>query len=144
MTRFFEAIEGHDSCWVWTGMKMKKGYGSFYEGERQVTAHKYMYQKLFGEIPKDLVLDHICENKACVNPLHLRVTTHQVNILLGEGIPAKNAAKTSCKNGHPFSEENTRLTLYKGRVGRTCISCSRRHMRTYMRKKRARANSGQL
>lgn len=58
-------------CWEWVGRKTKKGYGRFSYGGRVGYAHRYSYQKYVGEIEEGMTIDHVCENKGCVNPEHL-------------------------------------------------------------------------
>lgn len=70
-----------------------------------------------------------CPHRACVNPAHLRVVTHAVNTLTGNGFAAANARKTHCIRGHEFTTENT--LPRRGRYGRRCRTCAveqaRRH-----------------
>lgn len=88
-----------------------------------------------GSIPKGLTLDHLCRNRACVNPVHLEPVTNRVNILRGIGITAQNARKTHCKHGHPFTVENT---IYKHGGGwRICKICNRARFREYSARRRA-------
>jgi hypothetical protein len=47
------------------------GYGVTYVNGRRVPAHRYMYEKAGHTIPDGMVLDHLCRNRACVNPDHL-------------------------------------------------------------------------
>ena len=72
-----------DGCWIWKQAESSGMYGKCRFGEgglSQTTAHRVMYQEAKGEIPDDLVLDHLCKNIACVNPDHLEVVTQQVNV----------------------------------------------------------------
>lgn len=121
-------------CWQWTAAT-HHGYGRF--GVRAgldfwpvVPAHRASYVLLHGPIPCGLVLDHLCRNRGCVNPDHLEPVTHQINILRGNGAPARHATKTHCIHGHPFDEANTYI---KANGGRDCRTCNRERVRELRR-----------
>lgn len=122
-------------CWVWTGWKEKLGYGRFDVGERpaengkrrrtRALAYRWGYETFVGPVDSGLELDHLCRNPACVNfESHLEPVTHRENMLRGETLGARNAAKTHCLRGHEFSLENTK-PLRGG--GRECRACRRIH-----------------
>lgn len=94
--------QGKDGCWVFQGAKNRKGYGHFSVNGKTQRAHRVSWLIHKGEIPTDLVIDHLCRNRACINPDHLRLVTNKENVLCGIGICAKNKAKQLCQNGHPF------------------------------------------
>ena len=77
-----------NGCWLWMGT-LSRGYahisiGSRSDGSRRtVPGHVVSYQHFVGEIPDGLELDHLCRNTACVNPEHLELVTHQVNVQRG-------------------------------------------------------------
>jgi hypothetical protein len=87
---------------------------------------------LRGSVPKKLTLDHLCRVRHCVNPSHLEIITRGENVLRGISIPAKNAVKTHCLNGHPLFGPN----LYERRDGyRNCKKCQYdRNLRTRARR----------
>jgi len=81
--RFFRQIEKTDSCWIWKGRLVGKGYGSIGlggKGAKQVLAHRLSYEIHKGQIPEGMVIMHSCDNPRCVNPDHLEAGTQSQNI----------------------------------------------------------------
>lgn len=116
------APAGATGCWFWTGGHKSEGYAAFSFGHGRTSgAHRWSYEFFNGTIPAGLVIDHLCRNRGCVNPMHLEAVTDRVNTLRGANQVAANAAKTHCVHGHAFDAENTRRT----RRGRVCRSCER-------------------
>ncbi len=87
---------------------------------RSVKAHRFSYELFVNAIPIGLTIDHLCRNRACINPKHLEVVTRKENTLRGVGPAALNAKKTVCRKGHTFSASNT----YYSRYGRSCRACN--------------------
>lgn len=113
-------VADEHGCLIWQGQIDKRGYGRR-GGE---LAHRLVYQVEVGLIPDGLELDHLCRNRACVNPTHLEPVTHAENMHRAVWpLVHPNAAKTRCKRGHEFTPENTRTQLFKGRVWRSCKTC---------------------
>jgi hypothetical protein len=106
-------------CWHWTGAHYPNGYARAYRRKCVPMlgyAHRYSYFFTHGTIPDGLVIDHMCNNRGCVNPTHLQAITQRANILKGIGLCAENAKKFFCKRGHVLPEIGP-----DGR--RSCIPC---------------------
>lgn len=121
--RFWGRVDKTGDCWLWTAYIRHDGYGEFWVGgiKRRVLAHRYSYELARGTIPDGLQLDHLCRTRKCVNPAHLEAVTQRENLLRGETIPARNAAKKACPAGHEYTKENT----YRFRNMRLCKICNR-------------------
>lgn len=137
--RFFTKVaEGPGDCWNWIAGKAK-GYGVFSlsQPHRNIAAHRWAWQYLRGDIPEGLDLDHLCRNRACVNPWHLEPVTRRVNILRGIGPPARAAVKTHCPAGHEYTRENTYMWTSKyGHPQRRCRICNLSASRKYHRQRK--------
>ena len=126
-------------CWIWTGNLQGDGYGRvrMSRPRRYSRAHKILFEELFGVVPENLVLDHLCRVHACVNPFHLEPVTQRINLLRGETSTARLAAKTHCPQGHEYNEENT----YVRKEGwRFCKVCGNEQRKARILAKRASAS----
>ena len=134
--RFWAKVEKTDSCWLWTAYRNRCGYGQFWDASRMVKAHRFAYELLVGPIPDGRETDHLCRVRHCVNPAHLEPVTHRENTMRGDTIPARQAARTHCPNGHPLVEGN--LVPFDLRRGwRACLICSRERSRARRARQRA-------
>lgn len=124
VARFWQKVsKGQPSeCWIWTAAQSGDGYGRFYAGGRLHNAHRVSVLLAGQDIPDGMVVDHLCRNRLCVNPSHLRVVTNEDNLKAEGSLAAARIAseKTHCKRGHALNGDNLRISS-KGR--RRCLAC---------------------
>lgn len=136
--RFWSKVNKTESCWVWTGAKIRSKcafYSSFKSRGKQRGAHRYSYELYHKrELSDAESIDHLCRNTLCVNPHHLEAVSPRENTLRGTGPSALNAKKTHCLRGHSLTPEN--LLAQSEKTGwRLCKVCAREWARADYRKR---------
>lgn len=113
-----------DDCELWALAISTKGYGRIQIKQNgnwtMRQAHRVLYEAEFGELPKHLVIDHLCRIPRCINLQHLEPVTNAENIRRGE---FKRKLITHCPLGHEYTPGNTLRT----KIGtRRCRECNKR------------------
>jgi hypothetical protein len=122
---FFECINKLDTgCWEWNReIHSTTGYGRFRASNIDWGAHRFSYFYYKGEIPNRYHIHHICENRWCVNPKHLKAVSSIEHIHMSNGWAGKNHRKNYCKNGHKFTKKNTYKRIRNNSLRRECRTC---------------------
>ena len=123
--RFWAKVDKTDSCWNWTGAPSQYGYGRIGLDGVQTLAHRYSWELHKQEPLAGRQLDHICHNKMCVNPRHLRIVTQAQNNQNWQGAQQRNPTGVrgvhltgvKTRRGRPYKVEATLdgVTYYGGR-----------------------------
>ena len=131
-------VDDVTGCAIWIAGRATGGYGRFHHNGRTHNAHRWLYHHTVGEIPDDLVVDHLCRNRTCVEPSHMRVVTNAENTLAAGSLSfcRANMDKTHCRRGHEFSDENTATTPRGHRACRECRRIDARHFMRLLRDRR--------
>lgn len=120
--RFVGPSRNEGECWLWGGTIARNGYGVFSIFKVQFKAHRLVYESIIGPLQAGQHLHHRCQNTACVNPQHLQPVSPAEHVMIGASFSAKNARKTHCLRGHPFSGSNLRIDKFGYRI---CLTCRR-------------------
>lgn len=64
--------QGEGACWIWPGALTAAGYG-LVDGD--VYVHRLLFEHRRGPVPAGHHVHHVCRNRACCNPAHLRAMT---------------------------------------------------------------------
>lgn len=94
-------IISEDGCFVWQGA-LTSGYGSTTYNSKSWRSHRLSYTLTKGPIREGLVIDHLCRNRACINPDHLEAVPQRINVLRGDTARKDNI----CKRGHKVVGDN--------------------------------------
>ena len=131
--------EPMSGCLLWLGTISDRGYGTIRVNGRTERAHRVAWALRHGAIPAGAYVLHGCDNPACVNPLHLHIGDHTLNMREMASRGRGNTQKrTLCPSGHPYSPENTIWRRGCGRRWRVCRTCHRKRDVARWRRRDAR------
>ena len=83
INQFWSKVKKTDYCWNWIGAEAH-GYGVFsHTTPQSLRAHRVSFYLSGTNLNKKLVIDHLCNNKKCVNPQHLEQVTQKLNVQRG-------------------------------------------------------------
>ena len=84
-------------CWGWDGLHTKDGYATLGTSEAR-RIHRLIFTWTHGPIPSGMFVDHICRNRGCVNPAHLRLATPKQN---SENVATVASSRSGYRGVHP-------------------------------------------
>lgn len=128
--RAYERVEATEGgCWISTYSVASHGYaqvGWHADGRNHmVLAHRAAWVHVHGQLPLGMTLDHLCKERRCVNPEHLRLLPNFEN---ARRINGDDWPLGGCKRGH--SNEHLYPVKRKTKTGEsrwgvTCRECMR-------------------
>ena len=134
--RFWRKVHAApNGCWVWIGAQTNRGYGTAWmphHNPQRASAHRLTYEIWADTIPASLEIDHLCRNKACVNPAHLEAVSHRTNVHRGDMTKLR---VTHCPMGHEYAGANLYIRPDNG--NRDCKRCQRKRNRRWEARQKA-------
>ena len=110
---FWMQVERSPTCWTWEGDKNSDGYGRFAWMGKATLAHRLSWKLELGDIPEPFVIDHICRNRACVRPMHLRLATSKEN---AENKSTTVSHSRTGRRGVTLDTSRKRIKRFRARV----------------------------
>ena len=114
-------------CILWKGALDGKGYGAVTINGKTIGIHRVAFYLFNAYMPN--TCRHTCGTRRCINPDHLidgtRGDNNRDTVLQGRNV---NAAKTHCRYGHEYTEENT-YRVPSDPSKRFCATCRRLRQR---------------
>lgn len=70
-----------DGCLIWQGRVNKNsGYGTRTVKGKTVYVHRHAWELVNGPIPEGMTVDHLCEQKLCINVEHMELCSRGDNV----------------------------------------------------------------
>lgn len=89
-------LDYEDGCWIWNG-PVNKGYGkmTYRQGKsvKVLYVHRAMYERHVGPIPDGMQIHHLCFNKRCARPTHLKLVSLEANLEANKELWSEAAAR---------------------------------------------------
>lgn len=113
LARYNAKTERVEECLIWRGGGGgRHGYGTIRDDlGNDVLAHRWTYDYFVAPLTQGLFIDHICGNRRCVEPKHLREATPKQN---AENITVLSTTNSS---GHRGVSWNKRTKLWATYIG---------------------------
>ena len=122
-------------CWLWQKSKNHDGYGWTSLNNKTHQAHRLVYRLLCGEPLPELVCDHLCSVRHCVNPAHIELVTPGENIRRSPVTPSGRDRCLQC--GGEFQ------LVGKSKPQRRCKPCEKKRKLQYRTENKERLDAKQ-
>jgi len=98
-----------EGCKIFKGCKDTKGYGLKRIEGKLYKAHRWIWEVIYGAIPKGKIICHRCDRPACVNVDHLFLGSHKDN---AEDRDRKGRASCNVGMNNGFSRLSDEIVLF--------------------------------
>ena len=105
-------------CELWTGKLGNNGRPIVWRGRTPMNAYTIAYDRAHGDVPADLVVDHLCRRILCVQLEHLEAVTKQENERRKS--MRYRLQRKRCRRGHLLNEATRLVTPEMGVLCRIC------------------------